>query len=318
MSYDLDDIIEHYGVKGMKWGVRKDPDRVAARKKDKMEKKADKKWAKSMTQDRINKAMTDADSRTNKQQEEAAKRITKTDLFKRAESGDRQAMIDYNFEWTKQYASILNADMRKQAELKSPSGKQALEVLLAQYGDQTLLSPRIVKRDESGVVAMSYDLDDVIEHYGVKGMKWGVRKKVGKAVEKTTIAVGKQIKKRRDKQDAYHDKRMKSSKAYKLVYEGTLPTVSRGRDRKRQKAAKATYRGLQANVAMMVVGGALAAASSKNGQRAIKAVSNFVVSGQAQKIGKNVLNTVMGNPLRYVNAENMKNIVVDSGALGGG
>jgi len=34
MSYDLDDIIEHYGVKGMKWGVRKGPDRVSARKKN--------------------------------------------------------------------------------------------------------------------------------------------------------------------------------------------------------------------------------------------------------------------------------------------
>ena len=164
---------------------------------------------------------------------------------------------------------------------------------------------------------MSYDLDEIIEHYGVKGMKWGVRKKVGNAVEKTTIAIGKKIKKSRDKKDAYHDKKMKSSKTYKLVYEGTPPTVSKGRDRKRQKAARATYRGLQLNVATMVVGGTLAVAGSKNGQKAIKSASNFVVSGQAQKIGKNVLNTVIGNPLRYVNAENMKNVVVDSGALGG-
>ena len=27
MTYDLDDIIEHYGVKGMKWGVRKKPEK---------------------------------------------------------------------------------------------------------------------------------------------------------------------------------------------------------------------------------------------------------------------------------------------------
>ena len=33
MGYDLDDVIEHYGVKGMKWGVRKDPDRVSVGKK---------------------------------------------------------------------------------------------------------------------------------------------------------------------------------------------------------------------------------------------------------------------------------------------
>ena len=43
MSYDLDDIIEHYGVKGMKWGVRKDPDRVSARKQRRSDRKAAKK-----------------------------------------------------------------------------------------------------------------------------------------------------------------------------------------------------------------------------------------------------------------------------------
>ena len=154
MSYYLDEVIEHYGVKGMKWGVRKDPDRVAARKQAKEEKKtakklakADKKWAKGMTQDRIDKAMQDADSRTRKQQAKLEGMMRKSDLFKKAQSGDRQAMQELNFKWTVEYANILNKDMRKQAELKSPSGKKALEVMIARIGDDPFMAPRVVDKE---------------------------------------------------------------------------------------------------------------------------------------------------------------------------
>lgn len=168
-----------------------------------------------------------------------------------------------------------------------------------------------------------YDL----EHFGVKGMKWGVRKeyepvsarKLAKStLQKVGKALGERNARRTKKQDAFHDKKMKSSKMYKAMYETTPKYRSvKGRDRIRQQSAKAQYRSLQLNVAAMVVGGTLTAASSKKGQKAITAVSDFVITGQAQKIGKNVLNSVTGNPLRYVNAANMKNVVVDSGALGG-
>ena len=200
---------------------------------------------------------------------------------------------------------------------------------------------------------MSYDDDFPIvelEHYGVKGMKWGVRKfrqahekanatkdvrrgkqnerlKVYKEKEKSLAkstlqkagkALGERSARKAVKQDAFHDQKMKSSKVYKAIYETTPKMHSvKGRDRVRQQSAKAQYRSLQLNVAAMVVGGALAATGTPKGQKAIKAVSDFVITGQAQKIGKNVLNTVTGSPLRYVNAENMKNVVVDSGALGG-
>ena len=194
---------------------------------------------------------------------------------------------------------------------------------------------------------MSYTDDFPIvelEHYGVKGMKWGVRrfrqahekanatkdvrrgkqnerlkvyKEKEKSLAKSTLqkagkALGERNARKSKQQDAFHDKKMKSSKVYKAMYEATPKYRSvKGRDRIRQQSAKAQYRSLQLNVAAMVVGGTLAATSTKNGQRSIKAVSDFVITGQAQKIGKNVLNTVTGNPLRYVNAENMKNVVVD-------
>ena len=176
MSDYLDEVIEHYGVKGMKWGVRKDPDRVAARKQANMERKenikkyvgdttsslttrakeqkhkfqtkrADKKWAKGMSQDRINKEMKNADIRTKEQQAKAFNKLSKTDTFKKAQSGDPFATMQLNFEWTAEYATILNSDFAKQAELKSPSGKQAIEVTLTQIGGQPLMKPQIVNKE---------------------------------------------------------------------------------------------------------------------------------------------------------------------------
>ena len=172
---------------------------------------------------------------------------------------------------------------------------------------------------------MSYDDDFPIydlEHYGVKGMKWGVRKKVSDGLKKiggsvkSTVAEG--IVEQRAKDDAFHDKKMMRSKTYKLLYKTSPRTIDgNGRDRVRQKAAKASYRAMQRSIVTMTLSLAVDAALTNSGQKAIRSVSDFVITGQAQKIGKNVLNTVTGSPLRYVNAENMKNVVVDSGALGG-
>ena len=175
MSDYLDEVIEHYGVKGMKWGVRKDPDRVAARKQANMEKKekikkyvgdttssittrakeqkhkfqmkrADKKWAKGITQKKLDEAMKESDRRTKQQQADAYKKLSKTDTYKKAQSGDPFAKMQLDFEWTAEYATILNADFAKQAELKSPSGKQAIEITLTQIGGQPLMAPKIVDK----------------------------------------------------------------------------------------------------------------------------------------------------------------------------
>lgn len=183
MRPDVEEVIEHFGVKGMKWGVRKDPDRVAARKQanmekkekikkyvgettsslttrakeqkhkfqtkraDKKEKRADKKWSKHMTDAKMQKEMAYSNRRTRRQQRKLRRQMYKSDLYKKAQSGDRQAMQEFNNKWTMEHANVLNQHMSKQAKLKSPSGKKAVEVTVARIGDEPFMTPRIVDKE---------------------------------------------------------------------------------------------------------------------------------------------------------------------------
>lgn len=56
MAEELDDFLKHYGVKGMKWGVRKDPDGLTRNERRKIERDAHKKLPKE-----VKRWVTDAD-----------------------------------------------------------------------------------------------------------------------------------------------------------------------------------------------------------------------------------------------------------------
>ena len=151
MSYDLDDIIEHYGVKGMKWGVRKDPDRVAARKKARADKKldkADKKWEKKMSYQRMTDAHQEASDRTLAEQDKVIDKIQKTKDFKKAISGDNKAMDRINDRFAKDITPILNEYMSKQADLVSPSGKKAVQAVLQRMDGELFPVTEIVTLDK--------------------------------------------------------------------------------------------------------------------------------------------------------------------------
>lgn len=151
MRPDVEQLIEHHGVKGMKWGVRKDPDRVSARKQARANKKldkADKKWEKKMSYQRMTDAHQEASDRTLAEQDKVINKIQKTDDFKKAMSGDSKAMDRVNDRFAKDITPILNEYMSKQASLVSPSGKKAVQAVLQRMDGELFPVTEIVTLDK--------------------------------------------------------------------------------------------------------------------------------------------------------------------------
>lgn len=151
MRPDVEQLIEHHGVKGMKWGVRKDPDRVAARKKaraDKKMDKADKKWEKKMSYQRMTDAHQEASDRTLAEQDKVINRIQKSKDFTKALGGDAKAMKRVEDRFTKEITPILNEYLSKQSSLVSPSGKKAVQAVINSMDGELFPVTEIVTLDK--------------------------------------------------------------------------------------------------------------------------------------------------------------------------
>ena len=202
------DFLAHYGVKGMKWGVRRDgPPRAQARAE-----KKDRAWT------------SDAKAAFNKVAQAAGTQMNKEVLPKINEKyvvegkGIPKAKFDaYTKEVQSAYADLLDMHMANRIG-RSPSGKHELKWHTEHpdtklpwaelvYTEKTLghaeteeLIVGLVKNVDGTVTlkvvahdklkasitdteevehAMTDDIDDFLAHYGVKGMKWGVRRNRG-------------------------------------------------------------------------------------------------------------------------------------------
>lgn len=176
------DFLAHFGVKGMKWGVRNER---------RMEKK-DAKWAqKQKNYKTIIKVNNTAAVRANADVQDINARYSGVDLTKpSAKTTKYYKEVEKN--WNDHVA-------RAASELGvSPSGRRKMSVKIDMYTKDFVmddvdvthsdLQKMLIIRDESGAViefkleeplehsnALSEDLD-FLAHFGVKGMKWGVRK----------------------------------------------------------------------------------------------------------------------------------------------
>lgn len=154
------------------------------------------------------------------------------------------------------------------------------------------------------------ELEELLQHHGVKGMKWGVRRAVSSAGK----ALNRNMNKRRAREDAsaerYHEKK-KNSKVYKLNY-NYHKKRAKGTPEQKHKAAVRAVRRDSFNKAVMV-GMALTPAASKSAQVAGKAFARGVykaaTSPEAVRAGKNIINAVKRSPVRVVDGKSMKNVV---------
>lgn len=180
---DISEFIEHFGTKGMKWGVRR---------------KATKAWLKEARNPEKGEEVIDAALKTMKP---VMKKIKNDPMFKGKDlTLDKRLARDYDAV----VSTIFNQHMA-QASIKAtynPSLNRAVVYTL--HRSTGMMSTSVVKAVEHAGVnglpefKVTFDskgfvdditliessisqsnVSDFIEHYGTKGMRWGVRSKSG-------------------------------------------------------------------------------------------------------------------------------------------
>lgn len=138
----------HFGVKGMKWGVRKSRIKKAKRWTSKKQAKID-----GMSDDQLKKA------NNRLRLEKEYKQLTQTKLGKyrkRVEKAAEEAA----------FTTLQNALQKGLKKAASQGGSAAIKGTKRFKHSETGMSDNIFFIDE----------DEVLAHHGVKGMRWGVRK----------------------------------------------------------------------------------------------------------------------------------------------
>jgi ribosomal protein S18 acetylase RimI-like enzyme len=193
---DANAVLEHFGVKGMKWGVRK-ADASSASRSPKTA-KADKKWAKKASSSRTFVAVHNA----------AVKRMNKTEVsrinnkseYKNKDfTNDSPLRRKYYNEFETTFMRVMNEESSRiigpnasgTQRLKfevDPSGSGDIHYRIETIKHANTSPPDIIAKtnDKGYIVSFSVvenalmqgeDLvNNFIEHFGVKGMKWGVRR----------------------------------------------------------------------------------------------------------------------------------------------
>lgn len=148
--------------------------------------------------------------------------------------------------------------------------------------------------------------DSNLQHHGVLGMKWGVRKADRKAANKRVkadVKSGKITKKqgRQKKADNYHKSKGDMS-IYKRSYQQSLGKGNTHRVAMRDAKIGARLSKVAIAATVIIHGGEVAA------RHTAKAVKKVATPENIRK-GKNVIQAAKGSKFRYADANQMTNLV---------
>jgi hypothetical protein len=195
MYHDMENFLSHHGVKGQKWGVRNDKGHEGQRAKTKKIVKKDKRFAKNadnpiLQMQIYNRAAAktnevDVPRINNKPQYKNADFTRDTPLRQKYYKEHQDAWVNRleeaanslgtNASGTKKYGIIDHGDMRWEVtlrDIKHDGETIQLELTTDSTGHIIEIQP-IDPLIQSGIDVM----EAILSHYGVKGQKWGVRRK---------------------------------------------------------------------------------------------------------------------------------------------
>jgi len=149
------------------------------------------------------------------------------------------------------------------------------------------------------------ELDEILQHAGVKGMKWGVRKKVATVVKN-------HMKKRKARAkavlDRYHEKN-KNKSSYKKAYNRNLKRT-KGNHHRAVAATRAPRVRAQRAIALHLAVHT-APLAIHTGMKIANKARDFAADPDNIRRGKNIIQAMKRSPIRYVDGSKMKNVVMD-------
>ena len=207
-------FLDHYGTKGMKWGVRKDRghegERVKTKKLDKLDKKFMRNAYSLKSAVAIHNATAD---KVNSQLPGLNEKHPKANLLDSPTSSASKAYLrEYESTVNKAYDSAVQSVLGT-----SPSGRYRArydstteQLIMQETGVEHATSEETALRFKldivSGHIQQMYNVDstleqsatvgeDFLDHYGTKGMKWGVRRRRNERNRAKTFGGDKSTKK---------------------------------------------------------------------------------------------------------------------------
>ena len=256
----------HYGVKGMKWGVRR-----RARRDAKEYTLARMYYGEGAGNRRkLIKATVKARSKDPFYKSEFDKAVAKTDMSKRASQAQRQR-------GRKNARNATGKTVRGVGNIASGNvGRAGGTLALTYLGYQGAKRAGVVPNERELLtkavkgarkIKRVVQHDDVLAHYGIKGMRWGVRKSRIKGAKKWSSSKQAKIDGMSDDQLRRINNRIRLEKEYRQL---TQTRMERYRSKAGKAAEEAAFNTLQG---MLQKG--LKKAASQGGSAAIKGAKRF-------------------------------------------